>query len=158
MSEPLFRTATAADLPAIVRLLADDDLGRTRERVADPLPQPYLDAFVRCEAQAGNRHIVGEVDGEVIACLQLLILPGLARLGALRAQLEGIRVSSAHRGQGIGTRLLRFAIEEARREGCRLVQLTSDVQRPEAHRLYERLGFHATHVGMKLRLADSGSD
>jgi ribosomal protein S18 acetylase RimI-like enzyme len=158
MNEPLFRTATAADLPAIVRLLADDELGRTRERVADPLPQPYLDAFARSEAQEGNRHIVGEVGGEVIACLQLLILPGLARFGALRAQLEGIRVSSAHRGQGIGTRLLRYAIEEARCEGCRLVQLTSDAQRPEAHRLYERLGFHATHVGMKLRLADSGGD
>lgn len=158
MSDLVFRNATRDDLPAIVRLLADDDLGRTRERAVDPLPQAYLDAFERAEAQGGNRHIVGERDGEVVACLQLLILPGLARYGALRAQLEGIRVASSHRGEGIGTRLLRHAIEEARREGCRLVQLTSDAQRPDAHRLYEKLGFQATHVGMKLRLAGGGDD
>jgi ribosomal protein S18 acetylase RimI-like enzyme len=158
MGEIRFRNATRDDLPAIVRLLADDDLGRTRERVAEPLPRPYLEAFERAEAQAGNRHIVAELDGAVVACLQLIILPGLSRLGMLRAQLEGIRVAKELRGQGVGTLLLRYAIEEARREGCRLVQLTSDLQRPETQRLYQKLGFHATHIGMKLRLAGSRPD
>lgn len=162
MTEILFRRATRADLPAIVRLLADDHLGTTRERYTDPLPQAYYRAFERSEAQAGNRHIVGERIGaggsEVVACLQLIILPGLSRYGALRAQLEGIRVGSAVRGQGIGTRLLRYAIEEARREGCALVQLTSDRQRPEAHDLYRKLGFGASHVGLKLRLAGDTPD
>lgn len=146
------RRATAADLPAIVRMLADDPLGRTRERYADPLPGAYVEAFRRIEAQADNEVLVAEVAGEVVGCLQLTLIPGLARLGMLRAQIEGVRVDGRRRGEGIGERLFQHAIERARAAGCGLVQLTTDAARPEAHRFYERLGFVASHVGMKLAL------
>jgi ribosomal protein S18 acetylase RimI-like enzyme len=146
------RRATAADLPAIVRMLADDPLGRTRERYADLLPAAYVEAFRRIEAQADNEVLVAEVAGEVVGCLQLTLIPGLARLGMLRAQIEGVRVDGRRRGEGIGERLFQHAIERARAAGCGLVQLTTDAARPEAHRFYERLGFVASHVGMKLAL------
>lgn len=84
--------------------------------------------------------------------MQLSFLPGLARRGALRAQIEAVRVHESNRGRGLGAAMLGWAIEEARRRGCGLVQLTTDKARPDAHRFYERLGFVASHQGMKLRL------
>lgn len=147
------RTATAADLPAIVRMLADDPLGRTRERYAEPLPAEYAAAFAGIEAQAGNELLVAEADGRVIGCLQLTLIPGLTRLGMTRAQIEGVRVEEGRRGEGIGELLFQEAIARARKAGCGLVQLTTDASRPDAHRFYERLGFVASHVGMKLALS-----
>lgn len=147
-----FRTATAADLPAIVRLLADDALGATREVVADPLPADYGDAFAEIAASPDNEVIVAERGGEVVACLQLTIIPGLARRGARRAQIEAVRVRSDCRGGKVGERLIGHAVERARARGARLVQLTTDRARADAHRFYERLGFVASHVGMKLSL------
>jgi ribosomal protein S18 acetylase RimI-like enzyme len=146
------RLATETDLPAVVRLLADDALGATREHYADPLPAAYHDAFTAMQAQRGNHLLVTELEGEVVGCLQLTIIPGLSRLGALRGQIEGVRVSSSHRGRKIGEAMVRDAIERCRLAGCSLVQLTSDVTRMDARRFYERLGFEATHVGMKLKL------
>ena len=91
------------------------------------------------------------VDGaDVVATLQLSVLPGLSRQGALRGQVEAVRVAAGHRGRGLGAAMLRWAIEEARRRGCALVQLTTDKSRDDAHRFYERLGFVASHQGMKL--------
>jgi GNAT superfamily N-acetyltransferase len=147
-----FRPATRDDLPAIVRLLADDPLGAVRERVADPLPRPYLDAFAAMERQAGNRLIVADDGGAVIGCLQLLVVPGLSRQGATQAQIAGVRVRRDRRSRGIGTALVRHAIDLARAEGCTLVGLTTHASRADAHRFYERLGFVASHVGMKLKL------
>jgi GNAT superfamily N-acetyltransferase len=152
VSEISIRCASAADLPAIVRLLADDPLGRTRERDEDPLPSAYLDAFAEIEAQEGNQVLVAVAQADVIGCLQLTIIPGLARLGARRAQIEGVRVAALRRGEKIGERLFEEAIARARAAGCSLVQLTTDASRPDAHRFYERLGFTASHVGMKLAL------
>lgn len=146
------RVATEADLPAVVRLLADDPLGATRERVADPVPGEYLAAFRAMQAQTGNDLLVAVHDGAVVGCLQLTVLPGLSRLGALRAQLEGVRVASTERGAGIGEVLVRAAIERARAAGCTIVQLTSDATRVDAQRFYRRLGFEPSHVGMKLRI------
>jgi ribosomal protein S18 acetylase RimI-like enzyme len=148
------RRATRADLPAIVRLLADDPLGATRERSVDPLPDAYGAAFDAIEAQAGNEVLVAELAGVVVGCAQLTVIPGLSRLGMMRGQLEGVRVSASHRGQRIGETLIEAAIARARAAGCGLVQLTTDVSRPEARRFYERLGFVASHVGMKRTLAD----
>lgn len=136
----------------MVRLLADDALGAARERDADPLPVAYLDAFTAMQAQSGNDLLVATLDGAVVGCLQLTIIPGVNRLGALRGQVEGVRVSSALRGQKIGETMVRDAIERCRQAGCSLVQLTSDVTRVDAQRFYERLGFTSTHVGMKLTL------
>ena len=147
-----FRTATEADLPAIVRLLADDDLGRGRELAADPLPREYHEAFAAMTGQAGNRMIVALVEGTVVGCLQLAVIHGLSRRGMKRAQIEAVRVACGHQRAGIGGALLRHAIELARGQGCGLIQLTTDRSRGDAHRFYERLGFVASHVGMKLAL------
>ena len=148
-----FRDAVEGDLYAVVGLLADDILGAERERHADPLPDEYLEAFARMKAYGGNRLIVAvDEAGAIKGCLQLTITPGLARRGAIRATIEGVRVAASERGAGLGAALLNFAIEEARRANCALVQLTTDKARPDAARFYERLGFEASHVGMKLRL------
>jgi len=146
------RHAAREDVPAIVRLLADDVLGATREQPADPLPRQYWDAFDAMAAQGGNELLVAELDGEVVGCLQLTTIPGLSRMGMIRGQLEGVRVSSAHRGRRIGEALVQAATERARALGCSVVQLTTDRRRVDAHRFYERLGFEATHVGMKRAL------
>jgi ribosomal protein S18 acetylase RimI-like enzyme len=148
-----FRKATSADLPAIVKLLADDPLGAKRERAEDPLPREYRDAFAAIGRQEGNSVIVALDGGAVVGCLQLTLIPGLSRLGMLRAQIESVRVAESHRSQGLGEALFRHAIEQARKAGCGLVQLTTDRSRPDALRFYERLGFEASHLGMKLDLA-----
>jgi ribosomal protein S18 acetylase RimI-like enzyme len=146
------RAGRRDDLPAVVRLLADDPLGATRERYAEPLPPTYTAAFDAMQRQGGNELLVAEVDGVVAGCLQLTLIPGLSRLGTTRAQIEGVRVDASARGRRIGEALVRAAIERARAAGCGLVQLTTDRAREDAHRFYERLGFAATHVGMKLDL------
>lgn len=147
-----FRRATRDDLPAIVALLADDALGAKRERDENPLPDPYYRAFAKVEAQSGNELFVGESGGRIVACFQLVITPGIARQGATRATLEAVRVAADLRGQKIGEQLVAFAVVRAREAGANLVQLTSDKSRRDAHRFYERLGFKATHEGMKLDL------
>jgi ribosomal protein S18 acetylase RimI-like enzyme len=147
-----FRDAREDDLAAIVAMLADDDLGRNREQSGDELAPEYKKAFAEM-GRAGNRIVVAVQSGEVVGCLQLTIIPGLSRKGAKRALLEGVRVSSAARGQGIGESLVRYAIDEARKSDCRLVQLTSDKRRNRAHLFYERLGFQNSHEGFKLELS-----
>ena len=146
------RRAEAADVPAIVALLADDVLGAKRERNEDPLPQAYSRAFEAIAADPNHELLVAESDGEIIATLQLTYLPGLSRQGMWRAQIEGVRVSSKERGHRVGEQLVRHAIARAREKGCGVVQLTSDKQRTDAVRFYERLGFSASHEGMKLPL------
>jgi ribosomal protein S18 acetylase RimI-like enzyme len=148
----IVRDAKREDVPSIVAMLADDTLGRSRERLEDPLPQPYWDAFAAIEADANNRVLVAEIDGAVAACLQLTFIPGLSRLGAERAQIESVRVASAHRGAGLGRKLIEGAIAEARRHGSTIVQFTTDKTRADARRFYESLGFVASHDGMKLNL------
>ena len=147
------RLATAEDLPAVVRLLADDPLGAQREQVAAPLPRAYEIAFAAMQAQTGNELLVAVRAGEVVGCLQLAVIPGVSRLGAFRAQIEGVRVATAERGAGLGELLVRAAIDRAQRAGCVLVQLTTDATRVDAQRFYERLGFEATHGGMQLHIA-----
>ena len=147
-----FRTARVEDLPAIVRLLADDPLGLTRERDEEALPRAYREAFDSIQAQTGNEVIVAVDGGEVIGCLQFTVVPGLSRLGMKRAQIESVRVDRRQRGQGVGEAILRLAIDRAREAGCGLVQLTTDKSRPDALRFYEGLGFVASHEGLKLAL------
>ena len=146
------RVAKRDDLAAIVSLLADDALGAKREIVSDPVAQVYVDAFDAMCAQTGNELLVADLAGEVIGCLQLTLTAGLSRSGMMRATIEGVRVSSAHRGQRIGEFLMQAAIDRAREVGCGLVQLTTDRTRVDAQRFYERLGFESTHLGMKLAL------
>jgi ribosomal protein S18 acetylase RimI-like enzyme len=102
--------------------------------------------------QEGNDLLIATSGDELVGCVQLTLIPGISRLGAKRGQIEGVRVSSSCRGQGIGEKLVRYAIERARAEGCSLLQLTTDRSRPDALRFYERLGFVPSHIGMKLSL------
>lgn len=146
------RPARRDDLPAVVEMLADDPLGATRERFEDPLPACYREAFAAMENDPNNRLLVAELKGQVVGCLQLTFIPGLARQGAERAQIDSVRVASSQRAQGLGRQLFVWAIEAARQHGCGLVQLTTDKSRGEAHRFYESLGFVASHEGMKLKL------
>lgn len=150
MSDLEIRRATAADVPAIVAMLADDPLGATRETPDDPAP--YEQAFARIDADPAQHLAVAERDGNVVGTLQLTVIPGLSRRGMTRALIEAVRVHRDERGSGLGTQLVEWAVEEARRQGCAVVQLTSDATRTDAHRFYERLGFEASHVGFKRML------
>ena len=150
MGDLLIRPATAADVPAIVALLADDDIGTGREDVDDLAP--YLAAFAEVDADPRQLLVVGELDGQVVATMQLTVLPGLSRRGSSRGQIEAVRVAGERRGQGLGGQLIRWGIEECRRRGLATVQLTSDARRVDARRFYERLGFTASHIGFKLPL------
>ena len=149
----LFRRANAADLVAIVRLLADDDLGRTREDPSTPLDRRYLDAFAAIDRDPNQLLAVADRDGDVVGCLQITFIPGLSRRGAWRGQIESVRVAATERGHGLGRTMFEWAISECRRRNCEFVQLTTDKRRRDAHRFSETLGFEASHEGMKLSLA-----
>lgn len=146
------REARKDDLRDIVTMLADDELGQQRESVAHPLSRAYIRAFDEIEADDRQMLMVAVLDGHVVGTLQISIIPGLARKGTTRGQLEAIRISRHHRGKGIGSELINWAVDECRRRQCGLVQLTSDKTRTEAHDFYSRMGFVATHEGFKLEL------
>ncbi|MDF1791084.1 MAG: GNAT family N-acetyltransferase [Thalassobaculaceae bacterium] len=146
------RPAVEADLGAIIALLVDDPLGKTRERLEDPLPQAYIDAHHAMAAQGGNVYLVAERAGTVIGCLQVTLIAGISREGMTRANVEGVRIASSARGLGLGKTMMRDAMDRARNAGCGLVQLTTDTRREDARRFYEALGFTPSHVGMKLAL------
>ena len=148
----LFRKAKATDVPQLVKLLADDTLGATREDLSEPLNQNYLDAFSSIEADANNELTVVEAGGELVGMLQLTFIPYLTHTGSWRCLIEGVRIAKPHRGKGLGASFINWAIERATERNCRIVQLTSDKQRPDAMRFYESLGFKATHEGFKLKL------
>jgi GNAT superfamily N-acetyltransferase len=139
-------------LESIVALLADDPLGREREKAGPGLDAGYRDAFAAIDRDPNQLLVVAERGGRVIGVLQLSFIPGLTRRGMWRGQIEGVRVAETERGGGIGRTMLEWAIGECRKRGCGLVQLTSDERRPDAHRFYEALGFRATHRGYKLSL------
>lgn len=147
-----FRTAERKDLPSIVRLLAEDELGNRRERYEDPLPGSYFEAFELIENDPNHELIVAELSGEVIGTLHLMFLPSISYRGGLRAQVESVRVEGRYRDRGIGSEMVKWVVERARGRGAHLIQLTSHKSREEAHRFYERLGFTKSHVGMKLSL------
>ncbi|KUL34078.1 GNAT family acetyltransferase [Streptomyces sp. NRRL F-4489] len=150
MSDLVIRRAAEADLPAIVAMLADDPLGASRESPDDLTP--YRAAFATVAADPHQHLVVAEQDGRVVGTLQLTVIPGLSRRGATRSLIEAVRVHADERGTGLGTVLIEWAVAESRKLGCRLVQLTSDATRTDAHRFYERLGFEASHLGFKLSL------
>jgi GNAT superfamily N-acetyltransferase len=147
-----FRRAVPDDLPTIVALLADDPMGRGRENPGPQLDAGYREAFEAIEHDPNQLLVVVERSGHVIGVLQLSFIPGLTRRGMWRGQIEGVRVAADERAGGIGRAMLVWAIEECRKRGCGLVQLTSDKRRSGAHRFYEALGFEATHEGYKLSL------
>ncbi|KOF10671.1 GNAT family acetyltransferase [Planococcus glaciei] len=147
-----FRNAVREDLDRIVEMLADDMLGKERERFEQPLPNFYIQAFEAIEADPNNELIVACLDGEIVGVQQITFTPYIARQGSWRATIEGVRTAVSVRGKGIGRQMISWAIERAKERGCRMVQLTSDKQREDALRFYGQLGFEATHEGLKLQL------
>ncbi|MCP9951852.1 MULTISPECIES: GNAT family N-acetyltransferase [Actinomadura] len=147
-----FRDATVDDLPQIVRLLADDPLGATRETPGEDIPEAYFSAFAAIDKDPNNTVVVAEAGGRVAGTLQLTFIPGLTYTGGERAQIEGVRVAAEYRGAGLGQQMINWAIDRARARGCRVVQLTTDRQRPDAIRFYQKIGFRPSHMGMKYHL------
>jgi len=150
VSDLEIRRATRDDVPFIVAMLRDDHLGAARE--SEPGDPVYLAAFADIAADPNQWLVVGVRAGEVVATMQLTIIPGLSRRGARRALIEAVRVRSDLRGGGYGRILIGWAIDKARAEGCVMVQLTTDRSRVDAHRFYEGLGFEGSHLGYKLML------
>jgi ribosomal protein S18 acetylase RimI-like enzyme len=150
--ELIIRPARRDDVPALVRLLADDQLGSTREVVSDPPAAAYYAAFDEIAADANNVILVATEGDVVLGALQLTFTPSLSYMGGWRATVESVRTEATRRGQGIGSALMRAAIERARQKGCVLMQLTTHGSRVAAHRFYEKLGFKGEHLGMKLKL------
>ena len=146
------RNAVRADLPSVIQLLADDELGKTREIVQEPPHECYVTAFEVMQMGPNQILLVADDGGRVVGCLQLSFIPGLTRKGMWRAQVEGVRVAKSHRGRGLGRALFEWVIAKAGERGCGLVQLTTDKARPDALAFYEALGFKASHEGMKLGL------
>ena len=148
----LFRLARRADLPSIVRMLADDDLGSQRECYEDPLPERYYSAFEQIDKDTNHELIVAERDGEVIGTSHLIFIPSVSFQGGLRAQIESVRVDKRLQSHGIGSQMMKWAMDRARQRGAHIIQLTTHQTRLDAHRFYERLGFKGSHLGMKLSL------
>jgi len=153
MNEDLrIRTANADDLGDIVRMLADDFLGGSREKVEETASENYIRAFREIESDPNNELMVAELDGGIVGTFQLTYTPSLSFQGGKRCTIESVRVDTRLRGHGIGQAMMLWAIERAKEKGCVSMQLTTHSERTNAHRFYEKLGFEATHLGMKLKL------
>jgi GNAT superfamily N-acetyltransferase len=150
--EIIFRRARLADLPTIVHMLADDELGSLRERDESPLPETYAIAFRKIDRDENHELLVAELNGELIGTLHLMFLPSISYQGGLRAQVESVRVNRKFQNKGIGSQMMAHAIQRAKERGANLMQLTTHKTRVNAHRFYERLGFKGSHLGMKLDL------
>jgi ribosomal protein S18 acetylase RimI-like enzyme len=150
-STVIIRRAARADVGAIIAMLADDPLGRARERLEEPLPPSYFKAFEVLDRDPNIQLVVAEEGGRVVGCLQLCVLPGLSSQGASRGLIEDVRVASDRRSRGIGEQLVGWAIEQSRGKGCKLIELLTHHSRLDAQRFYERLGFQRSHVGMTIR-------
>jgi GNAT superfamily N-acetyltransferase len=153
MPDPLrCRDAEAADLSAIVALLNDDAFGQARNPLFEAEAPRYRAAFDAILADPNNGYVVAELGGRTVGCYQLTFIRGLSYTGGERAEIESVRIASDLRGQGLGSVMMQDAIERARARNCVLVQLTTDMRREQTRRFYERLGFAASHHGMKLWL------
>lgn len=147
-----FRLARREDLPDVVRMLAEDELGSRREKYSEPLPESYYAAFEQINNDPNHQLIVAESNGRVIGTLHLMFLPSISFQGGLRAQIESVRVDKECRNLGIGGDMMQWAIGRAKERGAHVLQLTTHQSRQDAHRFYERLGFKGSHLGMKLSL------
>jgi GNAT superfamily N-acetyltransferase len=150
-SEIAFRAATRADVPAVLELLENDEISRSR-LVSESTDAALWKAFEEIDADPRNELIVADDDGEIVGTCQLTFTPSLSRRGAERMTIEAVRVRSDRRGAGLGRVMMLWALERGRERGCGLAQLTTDKRRTSAHRFYSSLGFSATHEGMKLTL------
>lgn len=148
-----FRKAQESDVEHIVQMLADDELGKKRENFKLPIPQEYTEAFDAISSDQNQELIVVELDSEVVGTLQLSFIQYLTYQGGIRAQIEAVRIRKDYRGKGLGEEFFSWAIKRAQERGAHVLQLTTDKQRPDALRFYEKLGFKASHEGMKLHFS-----
>lgn len=148
-----FRKAVENDLIALVEMLADDELGAKREDTSLPLNEAYLQAFNAIILDPNNKLMIVECEKSIVGMLQLTFIPYLTHTGSWRCLIEGVRVHKNFRGQGLGSCFIEWAVEEAKKKGCSIIQLTTDKKRPNAIRFYEKLGFYASHEGMKMKLS-----
>ena len=146
------REAAREDIPAILDMLVDDDLGKTREDASEAGRGIYDAAFDRIAASDNVSLKIAELGGEPVGTFLLIVIPGLALKGMLRVEIEQVRIASTHRGKGLGRKMIGWAVGEARRLGAGMVQLTMNKSRTQSHRFYESLGFTASHEGFKLYL------
>ncbi|MFS4446174.1 N-acetyltransferase family protein [Maribacter sp. 2307UL18-2] len=147
----IFRKATKKDVSKIVEMIADDELGKTREDFQIPLPTEYLTAFENIDADPNQELIVVENESaEIIGTLQLSFIQYLTYRGGIRAQIEAVRIRKDKRGLGIGKTMFEWAIGRAKERNAHVLQLTTDKKRPKAIEFYKNLGFNATHEGMKM--------
>ena len=149
----IIRESTFDDLPAILAMLAEDTIPADRE--TDPADPRYRAAFDTIAADPNQMLVTAEIDGRVIGTLQLSFIPGLSFRGSWRGQIEAVRIASDIRGQGLGAKLIDWAVERCRERDCLMVQLTSSNARTDAHRFYERLGWSQSHQGFKLKLKEA---
>ena len=146
-----FRKATKNDVSKIVGMIADDELGKTRENFQIPLPTEYHNAFENINADQNQELIVIENENsEIIGTLQLSFIQYLTYRGGIRAQIEAVRIRKDQRGLGIGKTMFEWAINRAKERNAHLLQLTTDKKRPKAIKFYEELGFKTSHEGMKM--------
>jgi len=148
----IFRDAILADLPTIVAMLAEEQIGGRADDPSEPLDPTYLAAFDAIDRDPNQRLIVAELDGAIVGTMQLSWLPGLLNHGAWRGQIEAVRIASDRRSLGLGAAMIGWAVERFRERGCFMAQLTSNNDRAAAHRFYERLGWKKSHSGFKLEL------
>jgi len=148
----IFRDAILADLPTIVAMLAEEQIGGRADDPSEPLDPTYLAAFAAIDRDPNQRLIVAELDGAIVGTMQLSWLPGLLNHGAWRGQIEAVRIASDRRSLGLGAAMIGWAVERFRERGCFMAQLTSNNERVAAHRFYERLGWKKSHAGFKLEL------
>jgi GNAT superfamily N-acetyltransferase len=152
MNELIFRLAIQNDLPAIVKMLASDDLGSSREQLEGPLDDQYVTAFSKILNDSNSQLIVATIHDEVIGVLQLNFITFLTYKGSTRALIEGVRICENHRSKGFGRKMFEYAISKAKEQNCHMVQLTTNKSRKDALKFYESIGFIASHEGMKLFL------
>ena len=146
----IYRKATISDLKKIVELLYEDELGETRELVSEKLDACYINAFYQIDQDPQQYLMVVELENEIVGTCHLTVMPSLTLKGSTRMQIEAVRVAAAMRGKKVGEAMMREAIPYAKSQQVRIVQLTTNKKRTRAKQFYERLGFEATHEGMKL--------
>jgi GNAT superfamily N-acetyltransferase len=149
---PSIREARADDLEAIVRLHEEDALGTHGDAWVPENRDAYEAAFAAIAGSRDNILYVAEWDRRVVGTFQLTFIPNLTGRGALRVKIESVKVKADLRSRGIGARMMAFAEAQARSRGARLLELSSNKTRGDAHRFYERLGFARSHEGFKKKL------
>ena len=146
------RKARIVDLPRLIELLLEDELGQTRESKSSELDENYIKAFHKIDRDPNQYLMVLEQGDEMIGTYHLTIMPSLTFIGSTRMQIEAVRVAGKYRGQKIGSWMFDQAIAYAKEHGVSIIQLTTNKKRPKAKYFYEKLGFEASHEGMKLYL------